>query len=172
MTAGYDTPSREPVSEVRMVDLAARHAAAQEAIESRVLEVLRGGAYVGGAVVAEAESLAARWLGRAGAVGVNSGTDALCLALQALGVGPGDEVVVPALSFFATAGAVCAVGATPVFADVRADGCLDPAAAAAACGPRVRAVIPVHLFGQRCVAPPVSVPLLDDAAQAVGASVA
>jgi dTDP-4-amino-4,6-dideoxygalactose transaminase len=152
-----------------MTDLAARHAAVAPAVEDRVLAVLRSGAYVGGPVVAEAEALVARWFGRRGAVGVNGGTDALILALQAVGVSAGDEVVVPALSFFATAGAVCALGAVPVVADVLpADGTLDPEAAARVVGPRTRAIVPVHLFGSAAAHPAVDLPIIDDAAQSVG----
>ncbi|MEZ4240048.1 MAG: DegT/DnrJ/EryC1/StrS family aminotransferase [Myxococcota bacterium] len=154
---------------VPFLDLAARHAEAAAAVEARVLDVLRSGRWIGGPVVAEAEALAAAQLGRAAAVGVASGTDALMLALQALDVGPGDEVVVPALTFFATAGAVRAVGAEVVVADVGEDALLDEASAAAVCGPRTRAVIPVHLFGSVAARPALDVPVLDDAAQAVGA---
>lgn len=151
------------------MNLAARHAEAAEAVEAAVLAVLRSGRYAGGPVVAEAESIAARWLGRAGAVGVGCGTDALILALQAIGVGPGDEVIVPALTFFATAGAVCATGATPVIVDVGEDGLLDLARAADRVGPRTRAVIPVHLFGNVAPCPTLGVEVIDDAAQAIGA---
>lgn len=158
------------VEDVPFVDLAARHAEVGEAVERAVIEVLRSGHYVGGPVVAEAEAIAARWLGRAHAVGVASGTDALVLALQALDVGPGDEVIVPALTFFATAGAVRAVGADVVIADVGEDGLLDPASAASVRSPRTRAVVPVHLFGSACPAPELGVPVVDDAAQAIGAA--
>ncbi|MBN2798161.1 MAG: DegT/DnrJ/EryC1/StrS family aminotransferase [Deltaproteobacteria bacterium] len=154
-----------------MVDLAARHEQASSRVEALVLEVLRGGGYVGGALVAEVEAVAARRFGRAGAVGVASGTDALMLGLQALGLRPGDEVILPALSFFATAGAVAALGLVPVIADVREDGLLDPDAARRAWTPRTRAVIPVHLFGSAAPDPGLGVPVLDDAAQAVGAGV-
>ncbi len=153
-----------------MVDLRARHASAAEAVEEGVLAVLRSGRYVGGPVVREAEAVAARWLGRRWAVGVNSGTDALILAMQAVGVGHGAEVIVPALTFFATAGAVCAVGARPVVADVGEDGLLDPDAAAAVQTGRTAAVIPVHLFGSSAGLPDLGVPVIDDAAQAVGAA--
>ncbi|MFT4624067.1 MAG: dTDP-4-amino-4,6-dideoxygalactose transaminase [Myxococcota bacterium] len=155
---------------IRMVDLVARHSEVAEAVEAGVLDVLRSGRWVGGPVVAEAEALAAAWLGRREAVGVNSGTDALVLALQAVGVRPGHEVVVPALTFFATAGAVCAVGAVPVIVDVREDGCMDPDAARAACTSRTAAILPVHLYGTRATAPDLGVPVVDDAAQAIGAS--
>ena len=153
---------------IRLVDTAARHADVALAVESGVRDVLRSGRYVGGPVVAEVEAVAARLFGRAHGVGVNSGTDALMLALQALGVGPGDEVIVPAISFFATTEAVLAVGADPVFVDVRDDACLDPDLALHARTERTRALIAVHLFGTLCEAPDLGVPVLDDAAQAVG----
>lgn len=151
-----------------MVDLPARHAALSDEVESRVLEVLRQGRWVGGPVVAEAEGLAAAWTKRARAVGVNSGTDALMIALQAVGVRSGDEVILPALSFFATAGAVGALGARPVIVDVDEDGLLDLRAAAQAMQPSVRAILPVHLFGAACPHPDLGVPVVDDLAQAVG----
>ncbi|MCB9684830.1 MAG: DegT/DnrJ/EryC1/StrS family aminotransferase [Alphaproteobacteria bacterium] len=154
---------------IPFVDPGRRHAEVAEAVEGRVLEVLRSGRWIGGPVVAEAEGLAARWLGRRGAVGVASGTDALILALQALGVGAGDEVIVPAFTFFATAGAVLAIGAVPVLADVGEDALLDGASAADAASPRTRAMIPVHLFGSRWEPVDLGVPIVDDAAQAIGA---
>ncbi len=152
-----------------LVNLARRHAEVADDVERRVLEVLRSGRYVGGPGVDEAARIVADWLDGAGAVGVGNGTDALMLALQVLEVGPGDEVIVPALTFFATAGAVAALGAVPVVVDVTEDALLDPRAVGAAMSDRVRAVVPVHLFGS--VAPPldVEVPVLDDAAQAIGA---
>ena len=153
---------------IPFVDLARRHDQAAAEVESRVLAVLRSGQWMGGPVVAEAEATLAAWLGRSGSVGVASGTDALVLALQAAGVGPGDEVLVPALTFFATAGAVGSLGATPVVVDVAPDGLLDPRAAADAVGPQTRAVIPVHLFGNRAPAPDLDLVVIDDAAQAVG----
>lgn len=153
---------------IRMTDLARRHAEAAPDVEARVLEVLRGGRYVGGPVVEAVEAKVAGWFGRAGAVGVASGTDALILALQAVGVRPGDEVIVPALTFFATAGAIRRVGAVPVVVDVGEDGCLDPDAARRALTPRTRAVVPVHLFGNRARDPDLGVVVVDDAAQAVG----
>lgn len=152
-----------------MADLAARHARVADDAEARVLEVLRSGRYVGGPVVEEAQRALAESFGWAGAAGTNSGTDALSYAMRALGVGPGDEVIVPAVTFFATAEAVLHVGAVPVVADVRPDvPLLD--AEALRIGPRTRLVIAVHLFGARCELPALPVPVLDDAAQCAGAS--
>lgn len=151
-----------------MVDLVTRHAEVADEVEARVLRILRSGRWVGGPAVIEAEARLAAWVARRGAVGVASGTDALMLALQAVGIRPGDEVIVPALTFFATAGAVCAIGAIPVIADVGEDGLLDAVAARALIGPRTRAVIPVHLFGNRAADPDLGLTIVDDAAQAIG----
>ncbi len=152
-----------------MNDLQAQMAEQADAVEARVLAVLRSGRYVGGPVLEEAERAVAALMGVRHGVGVNSGTDALVLSLEALGVGPGDEVIVPAISFFSTAGAVTRVGARPVVVDVLADRpLLDPDAARAALTPRTRAVIAVHLFGDAAPHPALGVPVLDDAAQAIG----
>jgi len=151
-----------------MIDLAARHAARASAVEERVLAVLRSGRWVGGPEVAEAEALLAQWMGRPAAVGLASGTDALMIALQAVGVRAGDEVIVPALTFFATAGAVAQIGARPVVVDVLEDGLIDWNAVASARGPRTTAVIPVHLFGNRVAPTETDLLVVDDAAQAIG----
>ena len=149
-----------------MADLAARHRRLGGAIEQAVTDVLRSGAYVGGPVVAEAERRISHSMGYGLGVGVGSGTDALALSLRALGIGAGDRVAVPALSFFATAEAVCQVGATPVFVDVREDAPLmDLDCLAKQEG--VSAVLLVHLFGARCPAPS-GLPVISDAAQALG----
>lgn len=153
---------------IRMADLAARHADVGPEVEAGVLAVLRSGRWVGGPVVAECERVAAEFFGRKRAVGVNSGTDALLIGLQALGVGPGDEVVVPALSFFATAEAVAALGAVPVVVDVREDACLDPRLVEGVYTAKTRAVVVVHLFGTLAERPNVDCAVIDDAAQAVG----
>ncbi len=160
--------ARTEAGVVRMADLAARHARVAEAVERGVLEVLRSGRAVGGPVVTEAERALAAAFGWSHGVGVNSGTDALVLALQAVGVRTGDEVIVPAVSFFATAGAVVRAGAVPVLADVREDvPLLDPETLPWT--PRTRAVIAVHLYGARCALPVLAVPVIDDLAQAIGA---
>lgn len=151
-----------------MADLAARHRRVGAAVEAAVTEVLRSGRYVGGAVVERTLAAVAQRFGWRHGVGVNSGTDALIYGLQALGVRAGDEVVVPAVTFFATAGAVCRVGAVPVVADVRADlPLLD--GERLPLSPRTRAVVAVHLYGEACPLPALPVPVLDDSAQAAGA---
>lgn len=151
-----------------MADLAARHARVARLVEPAVLEVLRSGRYVGGPVVAATMAAIAEHFAWKHAVGVNSGTDALMYALQAVGVRAGDEVVVPAVTFFSSAGAVCRIGAIPVIADVRADlPLLD--AENLPISPRTRAVMAVHLYGELCALPSLPVPVVDDAAQAAGA---
>jgi len=153
-----------------LCDLRARHERVREDLERRVLEVLRSGRFIGGPVVDEAEQAVAGLLGRRLGVGVGSGTDALTLALASLGVGEGDEVIVPAVSFFATVESVLLCGARPVIVDVREDRpLLDPDAVARAMGPKVKAVVPVHLFGDRAELAGCPVPVVADGAQVVGA---
>jgi dTDP-3-amino-3,4,6-trideoxy-alpha-D-glucose transaminase len=159
-------------------DLAAEWREVGAAVEAAVLRVLRSGAYVLGPETQAFEAELAGFVGTRHAVGVGSGTEALELALLALGVGRGDEVVTTPFTFFATIEAILRVGARPVFADIERDGFhLDPAAVEAALTARTRAVIPVHLFG-RCadtrrilaLCAPRGIPVVEDAAQAIGAS--
>ncbi len=146
--------------------------------EEAVLRVLRSGQLAAGPEVAAFESEFAAFAGTRHAVAASSGTAALHMALVAAGVGPGDEVIVPALTFVASANAVVAVGATPVFADIAADGfALSPDAAACAATERTRAVMAVHLYGipadvgaLSAMCAERSLSLIEDAAQAHGAS--
>jgi len=135
--------------------------------------------FVQGRHVRAFESSFAEYCGSARAVGCGSGTDALYLALWSLGVGPGDEVIVPSMTFIATAEAVSMLGATPVFCDVRLDdGTIDVESAEASMSARTKAIVPVHLWGKPCEVASVaqlssarSVPVVWDAAQAHGATV-
>jgi len=159
---------------IPVVDLA-RHAASLEpALSDAVARVTRSGQYLFGPELTAFEEEFAAFTGRRHCVGVASGTDALRLSLVAMGIGPGDEVLVPAFTAVPTAAAVCAAGATPVFVDVeRATATIDSEAAAAAVTDRTRAVIPVHLYGRPAaiadLGPDLGLPVLEDAAQAAGA---
>ncbi|MCT0223945.1 DegT/DnrJ/EryC1/StrS aminotransferase family protein [Synechococcus sp. CS-1328] len=148
-----------------------------EELDAAVLQVLRSGQYIGGAGIARFEEAFARACGVPHAMGCNSGTDALILALRALGIGPGDEVITCSFSFFATAEAISAVGATPVFVDVDPDTYLiDLDQIEAAITPASRALMPVHLFGRPvdmervcAIASRHGLRVIEDCAQATGA---
>ena len=148
------------------------------ALDQAVLEVLRSGQYIGGATIASFEQDFAVACGVPHAIGCNSGTDALILALRGLGIGPGDEVITASFSFFATAEAISAVGATPVFVDVEESSYLiDLEQLEAAITPATRALLPVHLFGRPvdmervcAIAARHGLKVVEDCAQATGAS--
>jgi dTDP-4-amino-4,6-dideoxygalactose transaminase len=155
--------------DVPLFDMAAELAPVRDDIERAIGRVLDSGVFVGGPEVAAFERELAAATGAAHAVGTSSGTDALHAIFLALGIGPGDEVVTTPLTFLATAGSAARLGARIVFADVDDDAlALDPRLAAAACGPRTRAVVPVHLFGRPAPLPEVACPVVEDAAQAIG----
>jgi dTDP-4-amino-4,6-dideoxygalactose transaminase len=146
-------------------------------IAERQRSVLESGRYILGPEVEAFESEFARYLGAEHCVGVANGTDALEIGLRALGVGPGDEVVVPAFTFFATAEAVVVLGATPVFCDVDPETwCMTASTAERAIGERTKALVPVHIFGNPAPMPELmelaqahGIRVLEDAAQAHGA---
>jgi dTDP-4-amino-4,6-dideoxygalactose transaminase len=161
---------------VPLVDLGWQHAQVADEVAAGWAEVLATTGFVGGPRVAAFEAEYAAYLGVEHCVGVANGTDAIELALRALGVGHGDECVVPANTFIATAEAVARTGATPVLVDCRADDALiDVDAAAAAVTARTKAVLPVHLYGQMADVPglaarlPEGVAIVEDAAQSQGA---
>jgi dTDP-4-amino-4,6-dideoxygalactose transaminase len=132
--------------------------------------VLESGCLLLGEQTEALEHDLAQWAGRAHVVAVSSGASALQLALRAVGVGPGDEVIVPAFTAVPTAAAVAALGAVPVPVDVeRATALLDPDQVLAARTARTRAVVPVHLYGRPASWPDLGVPVVEDAAQAHGA---
>ncbi len=149
-----------------------------EALEDAVLKVLRSGQYIGGATIAQFEQHFAATIGSPHAIGCNSGTDSLILALRGLGIGPGDEVITSSFSFFATAEAISSVGATPVFVDVEEGSyLLDLGRIEAAITPATRALMPVHLFGRpvdmerlMAIASAHNLRVIEDCAQASGAS--
>jgi dTDP-4-amino-4,6-dideoxygalactose transaminase len=155
------------------VDVKAQYAPLLEELKERLSAVLDSGRFILGPEVRAFEEEAAAYLGVGEAVGVANGTDALVLVLDALGVGPGDEVLCPAFTFFATAESVSRIGATPVFCDIDPVTLnLDPADVAARVTPRTRAVLAVHLFGRPMPLAdlPAGIPVVEDAAQAFGAS--
>ena len=146
-------------------------------LDDAVLRVLRSGQYIGGAEIQRFEQAFAASVDCPHAVGCNSGTDALILALRGLGIGPGDEVITASFSFFATAEAISAVGATPVFVDVDpVTYLIDLSQIEAAITPATKALIPVHLFGRpvdmealMAIAQRHGLKVVEDCAQATGA---
>lgn len=133
---------------IRYVDIAAQFAEQRDEIMARIEAVLAEGKLVGGPDIEILEQEIAGFCGVAHAVALNSGTDALALGMAALGIGEGDEVILPPNSFIASAAAVAAIGATSVFADVRDDLNIDPEKVEAAITPRTKAIMPVHLTGR------------------------
>ncbi len=168
------------MAEIRipLKDLAAQYRALEAELEPALREFLAAGKYILGPPVERFERQAAAYLGVDYGVGVGSGTDALLIALRALGVGAGDEVVTTPFTFVASADVVVRLRARPVFADVDpATLNISPAAVAAAVTGRTKVVMPVHLYGVPADVPAVAaaapgVPILEDAAQAMGAELA
>jgi dTDP-4-amino-4,6-dideoxygalactose transaminase len=158
-----------------MLDVNRQNAPLQAEIEQAIAEVVRTGAFVHGPACRAFEEAAAAYCGVEHAVGCASGSDALLLALMALEVGPGDEVVLPSFTFFATASSVWRLGARPVFADiVPGTFNIDPADVARKVTRKTKAIMPVHLFGQCAEMDKLNdaagnIPIVEDAAQAIGA---
>ena len=158
---------------MKHVDVRAQYAPLIPELQEAFARTLETGRFIFGPEVEAFEAEAAAALGVPHAIGVANGTDALLLALEAMGVGRGDEVICPSFTFYATAEAIARVGATPVFADIDpATSNLDAADVAARITERTKAIVPVHLFGRPAPLAELAalgVPLLEDAAQAFGA---
>jgi dTDP-4-amino-4,6-dideoxygalactose transaminase len=165
------------VNTIPPVDLVRQYKLISEEIDNAVLEVVRSGRYIGGAVVRDFEQQLREYLGSSQCVGCNSGTDALYLALRALNIGAGDEVITTPFTFIASAETISLVGAKPVFVDIERDTFnLDLEALEAAITPQTKAIIPVHLFGQPVdmtrlldIAQKQNLYVIEDCAQATGA---
>jgi dTDP-4-amino-4,6-dideoxygalactose transaminase len=162
---------------VPLLDLKAQYDPLREELLAAVTRVCDSQRFIHGPEVEGLERELEAYLGVQHAVGMSSGTDALLAAFMAVNIGPGDEVITPTYSFFATAGCVARLGARPVLVDIDPETFnIDTAAAVAAIGPRTRAIVPVHLFGQAADLMPLTnaaaehgIPIIEDAAQAIGA---
>ncbi|MEB3174697.1 MAG: DegT/DnrJ/EryC1/StrS family aminotransferase [Cyanobacteriota bacterium] len=165
------------MTKIPPVDLSRQYAQIEEEATAAALAVLRSGYYIGGEAVQEFERRFGEWVGTQWSVGCNSGTDALYLALRAGGVGPGDEVITSAFTFFATAETISIAGAKPIFIDIDPQTFnLDLDLLESAVTSRTKAIMPVHLFGQSvdmtrlmAVARKYDLLVIEDCAQATGA---
>jgi dTDP-4-amino-4,6-dideoxygalactose transaminase len=161
------------VQKIPLVDVKAQYAPLIPELEERFREILGGGQFIRGPHYYAFQEEAAAFLGVTGTVGVANGTDALVIVLDALEIGPGDEVICPAFTFYATAESIARRGATPVFAEIDPVTLnLDPEDVAAKITDRTRAIMPVHLFGRPAEIEPLTrfgLPVIEDAAQAFGA---
>lgn len=175
-------PQSPSTSPVPMLDVNRQNAPLQQQIALAIAEVCESGAFVHGPACHQLESAIADYCGVEHAVGCASGSDALLLSLMVLGIGPGDEVVLPSFTFFATAGAVVRLGAKPVFADLLPSTFnIDPTDLERKITVATKAIVPVHLFGQSAdmdgIASAIAskrgsataIPVVEDAAQAIGA---
>jgi len=163
---------------INFIDLKAQYQHLKPAIDARIQAVLDHGQYIMGPEVAELEQQLAAFVGVKHAIGVSDGTSALQIAMMALGIGPGDEVITTPFTFIATGEMIALLGATPVFVDIDASSYnLDPDLLEAAITPRTRAIVPVSLYGQcadfdriNAVAAQHGLPVIEDGAQSFGAS--
>lgn len=166
--------------EVKILDLSRQYELIQEKVEKAVCEQMRSGMYIGGKAVADFEKKFAEYIGVKHAISVNSGTDALVIALKALGIKEGDEVITTPFTFFATAETIAMVGAVPVFVDVEEDSYnIDPEKIEEKITEKTKAILPVHIFGQPAnmerildIANKHELVVIEDACQAVGAAIA
>jgi len=161
---------------VPFLDLKRQYEQLMTEVEPKVIEVMRSGAYIGGKYVDEFEREMREYLGVKHVISCANGTDAIMLALRACNIGAGDEVITTPFTFFATAEAIAAIGALPVFVDVReSDFNIDPALIEAKITPKTKAILPVHIFGFPCdideinqIAAKHNLHVVEDAAQAIG----
>src|SRR5256885_10105798 len=162
---------------VKLLDLQAQYLPIRNEIRRAIDEVCDAQALILGPHVEKFEKNLAAYCQTKHAIGVSSGTDALLCSLMALGVGPGDEVICPTFTFFATAGSIRRLGPRPVFAEIDPRTFnIDPARIEEKLTPRTKAIMPVHLFGQVARMEPINqlakqrgIPVVEDAAQAIGA---
>jgi dTDP-4-amino-4,6-dideoxygalactose transaminase len=172
-------PSRDTIEEmeVKLLDLQAQYLPIRNEIRRAIDDVCDAQSLILGPHVERFEKALADYCGTRHAIGVSSGTDALLCALMAIGIQPGDEVICPAFTFFATAGSIARLSAKPVFVDIEPHSFnIDPAKVQSAVTRRTRAIIPVHLFGQVAkmegindIASSHNLAVIEDAAQAIGA---
>jgi len=163
---------------IAFVDLKAQYAALRDSVNTRIQKVLDHGQYIMGPEVAELEAKLAEHTGAKHCITCASGTEALLIALMALDIKPGNEVITTPFTFAATAEMIVLLGATPVFVDIEPDTCnIDAEKIDAAVTPRTRAIMPVSLYGQPCdmdeinsVAAKHNLPVIEDAAQSFGAT--
>lgn len=177
-TAADGRAQLPPVTNIQMVDLKAQYNAMQEEVDSAVIDVIRSGAFINGPAVKQFQAGLEEYLGADHVIPCGNGTDALQIALMALGLEPGDEVIVPAFTYVASAEVIALLRLSPVMVDV------DPRTfnlraedVAAAITPKTKAIIPVHLYGQSCDMEPIialanehSLHIVEDNAQAIGAT--
>lgn len=163
---------------IQFIDLKTQYVALKESIDARIHRVLDHGQYIMGPEVRELEEKLEAYVGSKHCITVASGTEALLIALMALGIKQGDEVITTPFTFVATAEVIALLGATPVFVDIQRDTCnIDPALIEAAITPKTKAIMPVSLYGQvadmeeiNAIAARHNLPVIEDAAQSFGAT--